>query len=147
MAESDEPKIIIDSDWKQQAQAEKERLAEASKATEQAQPGAGELPEASFEELLRLLASQAVLYLGSRDPQTGQVMVSLELSKFNIDLLAMLEEKTKGNLSEEESRLMSQMLSELRLVYADTSKAVAQAMQEGKVARPAGGGTPPSAAE
>lgn len=131
----EEQKIIIDSDWKQQAQAEKERLAKAEKEAKVASDDdadGGRLPKASLTELIRLLASQALMAMGSQDPQTGQVIVALDLAQFNIDLLAELETKTKGNLDAEEAKLLSQILSELRLVYVDTAKAVSQAMQEGK---------------
>lgn len=133
MADSDEPRIIVDSDWKQQAQAEKERLAEQDRAAAGA-PGAGheDLPKPTFNELVQLLASQALYALGSRDPQTGQVIVALDLAQIHIDLLSILEEKTKGNLEDDEAQALSQTLSQLRLLYADTAKAVAQAVKEGK---------------
>lgn len=131
MADNEEPKIFVDSDWKQEAQAEKERLAQAEKATESAQP---KLPAPTLTELINLLASQAIMAMGQRDPQTGQVYIALEMAQFNIDMIGVLEEKTKGNLTDEEQTLLTQVLSELRLVYADTAKAVQQAMKEGKVA-------------
>lgn len=132
MADQEEPKIIIDSDWKKQAQAEKERLAEASKA-EAEEAGEGDLPKASITELVRLLASQAFMSMGSQDPRTGRVYVDLDLAQFNVDLLGVIEEKTKGNLSAEESQMLTQVLSELRMIFVETKKAVAQAMKEGKV--------------
>ncbi len=132
MADQEEPKIIVDSDWKQEAQAEKERLSEASKAEDPAQQQ--QLPKPTFTELVNLLASQAIMSMGQRDPQTGQVYIALEMAQFNIDLLAELETKTKGNLTEEESTRLTQILSELRMIYVDTAKAVEQAMKEGKVA-------------
>jgi hypothetical protein len=141
------PKIIVDTDWKSQAQAEKERLAavEAKSAPKPA-PGTGSaagptgLPhdhvEANFEELLRLLASQALLYLGAYpDPETGRAMVSLELAKLHIDLLGVVEAKTKNNLTEEETRLLSRTLHELRLHYVEMTKAVAKAVEEGRISR------------
>lgn len=131
MADQEEPKIIVDSDWKQEAQAEKERLAEAEKTAE---PPQQKLPTPTISELVNLLASQAIMAMGQRDPQTGQVYIALEMAQFNIEMIAELEAKTKGNLTDEESKLMTQMLSELRLIYADTAKAVQQAMKEGKVA-------------
>jgi hypothetical protein len=152
------PKIIIDSDWKSQAQAEKERLAAAEKAkAPTATPGAGGgehpdeqgPPKADFEELIRMLATQALLYLGAfPDPETGRRMVSLEMAQFNIDLMAMLEAKTKGNLSQQESTILTRMLYELRMQFVEISKAVARAVEQGRVspqggvAGPGGGGMP-----
>lgn len=146
----DEPaKLIVDTDWKAQAEAEKERLASSAKPAKPApaaapgadqEPGPGE--PARFEELVSLLASQALAYLGAfPDPRTGQAMIGLDYAKLHIDLLGVLEEKTKGNLSEPESKLIQRVLSELRLEYVDVAKAVEQAVAQGKL-RPqqAGGG-------
>jgi hypothetical protein len=155
-------KLIIDSDWKAQAQAEKERLAAAERAKQAAKPepkaplstppGApegdagfppeGEAPQADFVELCRILASQTLLYLGAMpDPETGRRLVSLEMAQFNIDLLTMLEEKTKNNLSEQEKTFLSRILYELRMQYVEIGKAVAKAVEQGKIA-PAGGVSP-----
>lgn len=151
------PKIIVDTDWKSQAQAEKQRLAEAEakkKPTPAPVPGAGTQPEdpdlggtpgeppvANFEELLRLLTSQALLYMGAYpDPETGRAVVSLEMAKLHIDLLGVLEEKTKNNLSERETSLLTRMLYELRMHYVEMTKAVAKAVEEGRMNPRAPGG-------
>lgn len=135
------PKIIVDSDWKSQAQAEKERLAAAEKAKQPAHsagPGGAVDPDAppqpSMEELIKSLAMQALMYLGAfPDPESGRRIVGLEPAKFNIDLLTILEEKTKGNLTPEESQLLTQMLHELRMQYVEISAAVAKAVEQGRV--------------
>lgn len=137
------PKLIIDSDWKSQAQSEKERLVqqeEARKAQTAGGPGAGqggqgeEPPPADFTELIRMLTTQALLYMGAiPDPSTGKAVLALDIAKYHIDLLSMLEEKTKGNLSEEESTTLSQTAHELRLEFVNMSKALAQAIKEGKI--------------
>jgi hypothetical protein len=149
MTDPQGPKIIVDSDWKSQAQAEKERLAAAEQARQPAPrpaaaEGAGEEamgpPEPSFEELVRTLAMQALMYLGAfPDPESGRRVVGLEAAKFNIDLLAMLEEKTKGNLTDLESKFLTQMLYELRMQYVEISKAVAKAVEQGRVQAPGAG--------
>jgi hypothetical protein len=143
MTDPQGPKIIVDSDWKSQAQAEKERLAAAEKAKQPAPrpiaPGEGPAeaegpPEPNFEELIRTLAMQALMYLGAfPDPESGRRIVALEPAKFNIELLSMLEEKTKGNLTDLEAKFLTQMLYELRMQYVDISKAVAKAVEQGKV--------------
>lgn len=141
MAESEQPKIIVDSDWKAQAQAEKERLAakEREAAAQRAKPAAGGpegagqaplggeegLPVADFNALVGTLLTPALHYLGAfPDPQTGRAMVSLDYARMYIDLLGVLEEKTKGNLTEEESRDLQQALSELRLRFVEISRLV-----------------------
>jgi hypothetical protein len=146
MADQEAPKIIVDSDWKSQAQAEKERLAAAEKAKAASRPatpaaeGGGEpgMPRPDIIELIRMLATQALMYLGAfPDPETGRRLVSLELAQFNIDLLGTLAEKTKGNLTDEEQKYLDHMLYELRMQFAEISKAVAKAVEQGKIA-PAG---------
>ncbi len=142
MASNDQaPKIQIDSDWKRQAQEEKERLAEKTKAAAAApgaaagaagrvapgQPGAasgGAMPPASFESLISTIATQALFALGAiPDPRTGQRMQSLDLARYQIDLLGILEEKTKGNLSDKEADLLATTAYELRTRYIQTVQA------------------------
>lgn len=132
MADPDQqPKLIIDTDWKSQAEAEKEKLAE--QARQKAQAAEPELPPADIVGIVQILASQALLYMGGfPDPQTGRAMVALDLAKFHIDLLGVLEEKTKGNLNEEENEVVSQTAHELRLRYVEVTKMVDKAMAEGK---------------
>ena len=129
--ESTIPKIEVDSDWKAEAQAEKERLAVAEqKVEERAQ--AQKIPDADFRGLLGALASQALMGLGMhQDPSSKGVMVDLEGSKFVIDLLAVVEEKTKGNLSEEEATDLKQLQSELQNRFVQIAQLVASQAQGG----------------
>ena len=116
-------KIHVDSDWKKEAEAEKQRLAREAETAEP--PDAGEpgadgqgLPPASFASLVQMLATQAAIFLSDeRDPETGRSMRHLDLAKHNIDLLGVLEAKTKGNLADDEKRLLDHLLYELRMVY------------------------------
>ncbi len=137
MSEPEQPKIIVDDDWKSAARAEKEKLAskEAAKKAEGGDDGAPGLPEnVSFDDLLRLMATQALMYMGAfPDPQTGKAMVALDLAKVHIDMLGVLEDKTKGNLTDTESKALLGILNELRLQYVEISKAVAQAAAEGRL--------------
>jgi hypothetical protein len=131
MAE-DGPKIHIDSDWKAQAQAEKQRLAEKSKAAPTAKPGgagagtgagaSGGLPPASFETLVSTMVTQALFAMGAiPDPRTGQRIQHLDLARHHIDMLTVLEEKTKGNLSDDEANMLGGALYELRTRYIQMS--------------------------
>jgi hypothetical protein len=141
MAENqDKPKIIIDDDWKTQAQQEKERLSQEveqkSRAAEQGaqaaqaaadgpQRGPRQLPPASFQTLISTLATQAMMALGGmQDPQTGQPMVDLDLAKFHIDCLATLEDKTKGNLTDEEKQTLDHVLYEIRMHYVQIAQQI-----------------------
>ncbi len=133
--EPEAPKIIVDSDWKTEAQAEKLRLVQAESQQKQAADAPKDTPLSSFEELLRLLVTQAMLYMGAfPDPQTGQSVVSIELAQVYIDMLSWLDEKTRGNLSKEDAALLSKTTNELRLEFIEMSKAVARAIKEGRVA-------------
>jgi hypothetical protein len=121
------PKLHIDSDWKAQAQAEKERLAQQERQQAEKHEGQQGLPPANFQSLVSVLASQAIMGLGAMgDPKTGRVVVDLEGSRFSIDLLAVLDEKTKGNLSKEEAEELKQILAELRARYVRIAQLVAQ---------------------
>jgi hypothetical protein len=134
MEQPEQPKIIVDSDWKSQAQAEKERLAAAEAAKAAPSESPGQEPASPFHELLRLLISQAMLFMGAfPDPQSGRAIVSLEMAKLHIDMLGWLEEKTRGNLSEEEAKVLSGTVNELRMEFVELSRYVAKAVQEGRM--------------
>lgn len=135
MAE-EQPSLHIDTDWKKQAQEEKKRLAEQEqkKAAEAPPPGpasgrrpspggrpARELPQASLAYLINTLLTQALLYLGDLAPQGGEPMLNLDMAKLQIDTLGVLEAKTKGNLTEEEQRLLDNALYELRTRYVQVA--------------------------
>jgi hypothetical protein len=76
-----------------------------------------------FLMLIGGLAGQAHVGLGLRaDPITKKAAKDLPTARQAIDLLAMLEEKTKGNLSEEESHLLGAVLADLRLAFVRASK-------------------------
>jgi hypothetical protein len=117
------PEIVVDEDWKAEAQAEKEKLAqqEAAPGARQAgRPGDRKrpLPQASFATLVSSLATQALFAMGGiEDPQTKQRFRDLELARFHIDTLVILEAKTKGNLTEEEKRALDSALYEVRMAY------------------------------
>lgn len=147
------PKIHIDSDWKAEAQAEKERL-KAMEAEQEAAGGPGgeqamgELPPPNWETLVGMMATQAILYLGGiADPRTGQPILDLDAARHQIELLGVLEEKTKGNLSEEEEKQLSTLLYDLRMRYVQIAQALSNAGGPGGPGDPAGGGggpgTPP----
>ncbi len=131
MSEDTTPEIQIDSDWKAEAQAEKERLSEAEKKVEE-KAEARQMPEPNFRGLLGILASQALMGLGMhQDPSGKGVMVDLEGSKFAIDLLEMIKEKTEGNLTEEESAELDQLVTELQNRFVQIAQLVAAQGQEG----------------
>lgn len=143
----DDFSFSVDSDWKKQAQEEKRRLAEeaeqkkvAAAATEAARapaPAASrgaaglqvaasrrgrrmaveEPGAADFVTLVQTLAAQALVYLGGMASAAGEAMIDLDTAKQQIDLMAVLEEKTKGNLSAEEQAALDVALYETRMRY------------------------------
>jgi len=125
---TEEPKIHVDSDWKKEAQVEKERLAREAETAEPSAAAGPEaddgqaLPSASFPALVQMIATQAAIFMSDqRDPQTGRPIRHLDLAKHNIDLLGVLEEKTKGNLTDDEKKLLDHLLYELRMVYVSAA--------------------------
>jgi len=122
---ADEKKIIIDEDWKKQAQQEKETLKEKEKAEKEKkaaeEPEAGEhgpLPEANLGSLINMLTTQALFAMGVLQVK-GQEdhPPDLQLAKYNIDMLGVLEAKTKGNLTAEEAAALKNTLNELRMGF------------------------------
>ncbi len=152
----DEPKVFIDEDWKSRVQREKEEArkrleaeAEAKAKSAAAVPaptpapggaapavsdepdGEGEPFEATFDALLQSLATQAIFALGFIAQEGQQVMVNLDQAKFTIDIINMLKEKTKGNLTMEEAGVLEETLAELqRLFVARIHQLEAQAMRQ-----------------
>jgi hypothetical protein len=149
--EQKEPKIIVDEDWKSQVQAEKEAAAAAAEqgqsegtedaAEEQGQTDAksddaatsassaqmGPIPAASLDVLLSTLAAQAMTAMGHLpDPVEGHPVVRPDLAKHYIDMVGMLEEKTKGNLTPDETNMIETVLHELRLIFVSTRKSEAE---------------------
>ena len=82
-------------------------------------------PPVDFHTFVLSLGSSALLHLGEiENPNDGVSQKDLPLAKHTIDILVMLEEKTKGNLSTAEERLMESLLYDLRLRYVEAMKSV-----------------------
>src|SRR5262245_58920731 len=122
---SDEKKIIIDEDWKSRVAAEKEALAreahgEATPAESSRTPpdpaALPPMPPASFEMLVTTLATEAMIGLGQiPHPLTGKVHADPGQAQYAIDMIEMLADKTKGNLSSDEDRGLRELLHQLRM--------------------------------
>src|SRR5436189_5747977 len=88
----------------------------------------GELSQ-RFIEFIMMQAQNAALFLGQiPNPQTGKGEVNLELAKMFIDQLGMIQEKTRGNLTSEETAVLRNTLSNLQMAFVEVSKE----MREGK---------------
>ncbi len=122
----EEKKLIIDEDWKREAQREKEKMAaqEAEEKKKEAAEGRTKgprgLPRGDLAGLISMLTTQALFALGliqikgeeDREPD-------LELARYNIDMLEAIAQKTKGNLTPEEEELLKNTLSDLRMGYVN----------------------------
>lgn len=132
-AEQPQPKIIVDEDYKARVQAEKEAAARAQaakaasagaqaagpqgpKTQESVEPHRHELPPASFSTLVNQLAVQALVALGAI-PTEPPSPPDLPQARYLIDTLQVLEDKTRGNLSNVESQLLGRTVHELRMAY------------------------------
>ena len=132
--------LQIDDDWKRQAQEEKRRLAEESKAREAAAkppavaPAAADaaadprraraLPAADFPSLVSTMITQASYALGDYADGANEPAVDLDGAKFQLDLLAVVEEKTKGNLTPAEQALLDSALYEVRSRWVSVATAM-----------------------
>lgn len=81
------------------------------------------LPEINFASFVLSLSSSALLHFGQiPDPMTNKTERNLPLAKQTIDILGILKEKTKGNLTKDEEQLMDSLLHDLRIKYVEESK-------------------------
>jgi hypothetical protein len=93
----------VDEDWKRRVQEER------------TQPV---VPPSKFLGFISMLATQALVFLGAiPHPETGQTSTDLDQAQAIIDLLEVIEEKTKGNLTKDEEESLRQILSEARLAF------------------------------
>ena len=79
---------------------------------------AGDIQPMSFDIFVLSLNASALIHLGDAADAQGSTAANLPLAQQTIDILAMLEEKTRGNLSGAEERLLNQILFDLRMRYA-----------------------------
>ena len=128
---SDEDKAAEVKDDKTQTQPSTDEEAQSQPATEKppepetSEPSTAEtseehlqFPEINFPTFVVSLNASALLHLGAiEDPTTGQKTKNLSMAKQTIDILSMLEEKTVGNLNNEEKNLLKNILYDLRLMY------------------------------
>lgn len=105
----DEINKNIDESWKETAQKEKDNLKKEGKFIP---------PEPDFKFFITTLALQATIWMGEVvNPATNKKEEDLTQAKFIIDTLGMLRDKTKGNLNQEETTLLENILYELRVQY------------------------------
>jgi len=94
-------------------------------------------PSRGFQMLINFVAQNAAMLLGAYpDPRSGQPMLDLEGARELIDMLDALREASRGNLADDDERLLLDVIGSLKLSYMEMTKAAAKAMQEKAKARP-----------
>ncbi|HEX2918699.1 MAG TPA: DUF1844 domain-containing protein [Edaphobacter sp.] len=91
-----------------------------------ANPGADHPPAMSFETLVQSIYMTTIVQLGGATPEGQQPQVDLMGARQSIDMLGVLADKTKGNLSENERRLLESALFELRMGFLEITQALAR---------------------
>ena len=86
-----------------------------------------ELPPPSFAALVQSIVTQILFYLGELTTRGAEPSLNLDMAKHNIDMLGLIEQKTKGNLTEEEQRLLDSALYETRMRYVALAQQIAMA--------------------
>jgi len=100
-----------------------------------------ELPPANFQTLVSTMVTQAMFALGMiADPQSGRRQASPDMARHHIDMLGVIEEKTAGNLDDEEAKMLATSLYELRMNYVDLCKQVMRQQTGRDEPAQAGGG-------
>lgn len=113
----------------QTAQAESAYRATSDRldtAIRAANPGADHPPEMNFDGLVQSVYMTAIMQLGGATPEGQQPQVDLLGARQSIDMLGILAEKTKGNLTDSEQRLLDSALFELRLAFLEITQALAR---------------------
>ncbi|MCA9136575.1 MAG: DUF1844 domain-containing protein [Planctomycetales bacterium] len=118
---NEEPELVVDTDWKSKVEKEKQITEEPSSDADD--DAMGDLPPASLAMLISTFYSQAMMALGVMDnPSTGKKEMDLRMAKHFIDTLEMLEEKTKGNVNADETKMFDEVLHLLRMAYVGAKK-------------------------
>lgn len=136
-SEKEHPSIIVDEDWKSKVQREREEEQHVSPTDAEPEADTPEadtrktapemdyskLPPADFSMLISMFSTQAMVAMGViPEPGSGEPRTQLPLARHFIDLLSVLEEKTKGNLNEREATGLSENLHYLRMLFLERSK-------------------------
>jgi hypothetical protein len=123
-AQNPEKKIFVDEDWKSQVEAEREELRRTGEAAAPQPPTEDEaLPPPGLPYLVSTLYLQAAISLGLLpSPVTGKPEVRLGTARHAIDTLSILQEKTEGHRTPDESEELEAVLHQLRLAYVEVAR-------------------------
>jgi len=123
-------RIFAEGDKDQPIKEEKKKPLDEATADESESAAAQEqeradyqLPEINFATFIFSLNHSVLVHLGiMEDPSTGKKEKKLPIAKQTIDILGMLEEKTRGNLTEDEEKMLKNILYDLRMIYIKEKK-------------------------
>lgn len=87
-----------------------------------AESPAGDMPAIDFSTFLLSLSTSAMVHLGEAPTPDGEVGNNLQMARQVIDILALLENKTQGNLTAEEQKLLGDLLYDLRMRFVSASR-------------------------
>jgi hypothetical protein len=141
-AEQELPKLTEEQAERSKAayEATAERLDTAIRA---ANPGMEHLPPVNFDRLVQSIYMTAIMQLGGGTPEGEQARVDILGARQSIDMLNVLQEKSKGNLTEPESRMLENALFEVRMAFLEITQALARQASrqpESPLPPPPGGG-------
>ena len=94
-----------------------------------ANPAAGPTPAVTFEHVIQSIYLSAIVALGAATEPGQKPRIDILGARQSIDMLAVLQEKTKGNLTEKEQRLLQNALFEVRMMFLEVTNAIAQQAQ------------------
>jgi hypothetical protein len=128
--QSAKPSIIVDEDWKSRVEAEKAVRTEDEPSPVEPRVPSGEPasaaaahPPATFEALASLFVAEALCGLGlAPNPMNGKVERNLPQARYAIDMLDMLADKTRGNLSSSEEQGLHALLHQQRMGFLGVEK-------------------------
>lgn len=102
---------------------EKKEFVMKDSVDEERKESESQLPKIDFSTFIFSLNSSALVHLGLvEDPASGQKTKNFPVAKQTIDILGMLEEKSRGNLTDDEEKLLKNILHDLRMMYVRESK-------------------------
>ena len=130
-AEGEVRKEVVEEQEREAKREEVKEKAAAKEAEKKAEAAPVDAPKKiqAFENLVRMLGSNAAMVLGAYpDPNTGQPMVDPDAARELIDILDALVVKTKGNLAPDEENMLTDLTGKLKLTYLEIQKAMAAEM-------------------
>ena len=95
----------------------------------QANPGMGQSAEVTMEHVIQSIYISAIMAMGAATEPGQKPRIDIVGARQSVDMLGVLQEKTKGNLTEKEQRLLQNALFELRMMFLEITNAIAQQAQ------------------